>query len=74
VTCGVFGVGDVAEKIAAVEALGRLGGPNELVLLDKMANRKLVFGRSKYESVREASALAAKSIRTRQMETHSLVA
>lgn len=56
----------VDEQVAAVQALGKLGGNDMIKFLDNIAISRSLFWRSKYEHVRSAAAEAANEIRSRQ--------
>ncbi|MCE5321680.1 HEAT repeat domain-containing protein [bacterium] len=53
-------------RIAAVDALGKLGDAATLDFLDKIAKRRHLFGRSKFENIRQSALRAAQHIRDKQ--------
>jgi HEAT repeat protein len=59
---GIFAA-DNSERIAAVDALRRIGGQEALECLVSIANRRPLIGRDRYESVRQAAQTAVDEIK-----------
>jgi|GEM_PF-1538888 len=59
---------DMAEKIAAINALGRIECPETVSCLTKMASYKPLIGRSRYEPIRIAAERVLDDIRSRQSQ------
>jgi len=69
-----LGKDDTAEKIQAVQALAKMDRPEALDCLARMANRRPLLGRSRYEAVRLAAERALSEARSRQAPTQSRAA
>ncbi len=65
---------DAADKIQAVQALGRIGSPEALDCLHRMAHRRPLLGRAKYEPIRLAAERAYFGACSRQPEAESRAA
>lgn len=65
---------DMAEKIQAIDSLGRIGGPEAVNCLHKLATHRPLLGRSQFEVVRAAAERALFGSNSRQTDVRAKAA